>query len=429
MNTESILFIVTASKPAVTRLGIEEKRKTERLEHGAMELEELLVDKLEQYFRRCMQSLPSRAQEEDSNRLALVYFCLHGLEAINRLTLTAEEKEKHAEHIYKHMIEDPRGEMVSFRPSQTFALPLELDRSYDLPNLSATFFALCSLLALDSDFSKRLDRHKIMKFVKQCQHRQGPSCGAFSPVTGLDGEPFGGEDLRLCYIATSIRKMCKYDIMTEEERKQRDTDIDVDSCIQYILRSMNDSGGFSSDGWTEPHSGLTFCAIASLKLLGYDFSRNQDRFAPTRDWLAHRQVEYPEALYGDCDYEYWDQADEGAFNGRENKFGDTCYSWWCSASLYLLNPVYLDLVNLSKAAKYLLSRTQSRLLGGFGKNGDSFPDPFHSFTAIFSLALWKTSSHQSLHFKGETQLQPIDPSLVISKRLLLFLTDTVQFDS
>lgn len=382
-------------------------------------MDEFLVNKHQKYFQLCLNSLPAKAQSEDSNKLAIVSFCIQGLDLIGRLQLTLEEKESYGDFLYKHMIIDPNDEIQSFRASQTFKLPPTAN-NYDLPNLAATFFALSSLLAIGEDYSKRLDRHKIMRFVSKLQIRNGPEKGGFKPVLDLQGGQVVGEsDLRHCYTALCVRKLLKYDELPPDERLY---DVDVALAEKYILERVNFNGGLSSNRYTESHSGLTFCGLGALKLLNYDFDSNETWVANTIRWLVNRQIDYPstiETYRGEGEYEYWDEEDIGGFNGRENKFGDTCYSWWCTASLKLLGDEYFDLVNFEAAEGYLLSKSQNKLVGGFGKDYQSFPDPFHSFLGIAALALWRGSSTTS--YAGEKSLSGIDELFVISRSLSEFL--------
>lgn len=374
----------------------------------------LLFKKHARYFQLCAATLPEKAQAEDANKLALIYFVLTGLDLVGQLP--RDEYAQYTELVYQHMILLPDKTMQGFRSSQTFRLD-EQNNAYDLPNLSATFFGLAVLLALESDFSARIDRHKVMRFVSRCQITLGPDKGCFRPVSGSAGDPFGEADLRLCYIAAGIRTMLGYDKLAAEERV---CDIDVAALTAFILGKVNYTGGLANAAFTESHSGLTFCGLAALQLLGFDMQSEPKLMESTRSWLVHRQVQYPDVLYADADYEYYDDDDTGGFNGRENKLGDTCYSWWVVGLLDVLDSTDgVRLVDLHKAAAYLLERTQHPLMGGFGKSPLAFPDPFHSFMGLASLALLKEKGGVS--FEGDDQLAEIDLALVISRRLRDFM--------
>lgn len=374
----------------------------------------LLIDKHAKYFQLCLHSLPLKAQTEDSNKLALIYFSLHGLSLLGKLEKTAETP-KHVQYIYEHMIPLKDTTIQAFRPSQTFALDSG-NNDYDLPNLSATFFALAILLVLEEDFTKKIDRHKIMAFVSRCQLKTGPYKGSFLPVLGPEVTPFGESDLRLCYIAASIRKILGYDKLPVLEAVH---DFDTEALRAFVLDKVNFNGGLASYSHTESHSGLTFCGIAALKLIGHEFLEQDPWTQLTIDWLVHRQVDYPPNLYKD-DYEFYDEEDVGGFNGRENKFGDTCYSWWVMALLSLIDRSSILLIDEKKACEYLLNKTQHQLMGGFGKDSQAFPDPFHSFLALASLALVK-QNFTGLQVTGFERLTSIDPELVITQKSRLFM--------
>lgn len=398
---------------------------------------DLLISKHEKYFKLCLNSLPAKAQSEDANRIAIVYFCIQGLDLLGKLNLSEMEEIQYSKSIYSNLIKDPLNEIQSFRPSPTFRLldgeEEEDSISYDLPNLAATLFALSILLALGSDYLKVIDRHKVMKFVSKLQIKEGSEAGGFKPVLGADGIAFGESDLRHCYTALCVRKLLHYDMLPEEKRNH---DIDIKLVESYIINRVNFNGGLSSNRYTESHSGLTFCGLASLKLLGYDFSNNNNWVDNTVRWLVYRQVDFPDSIKAykelnqneDDSYEYWDLDDIGGFNGRENKFGDTCYSWWCSASLKLLGEEYLELINFTAAEEHLLTMTQSKLMGGFGKDKDSFPDPFHTFLGISALCLWKMAKPEGHGYAGENELRDIDELLVISARLRNFLEKSIKWE-
>lgn len=370
----------------------------------------LLIEKHAKYFQLCLHSLPAKAQSEDANKLALIYFVLHGLGLIGKLKDPAPED---IEYVYDHLICLSDLSVQAFRSSQTFQLD-PAKNAYDLPNLSATFFALAILLVLRDDYSKRLDRHRIMNFVSKCQIKLGPDAGSFRPVLDANGESWGESDLRLCYIAASIRKMLGYDKLPLEERKN---DFDVGLLTDFVLDKVNFNGGLASCSHTESHSGLTFCGLAALKLVGGVLPENWAEL--TKNWLVHRQVDYPPELHPEA-YEFYEDEDIGGFNGRENKFADTCYSWWVLGSLKLLDSEGVQLVHAEKATQYLLDQTQHRLVGGFGKNTEASPDPFHSFLGLASLALLKREV-PNLHFSGIDALEDIDEELVITKTLRLFM--------
>lgn len=352
-----------------------------------------LIEKHEKFFNRCLIALPSKLQSEDSNQLALIYFCLHGLGLIKRLKFSLQEEKYYQDYIIENYLLET-NEFQGFRTTNYYR---NCKNHYDLPNISSTFFALVNLLILNYDYSKVINRHKVIAFLKLCQSQLGENKGSFAPTIRFNQvsekyEPFGEPDLRICYMALCIMNLINYEDFAGKSL-----------IIEYILSNFTYQGGLSSNN--ESHLGFTFCGLASLKLLNVDLTTG-NQFKSTIDWLIHRQLYY--TSLDDMNYPYYQIQDQGSYNGRENKFGDTCYSWWCSASLNLLESLHLT--NIQQAKAYLLNTTQNSLMGGFGKDFQSNPDPFHSFLAIASLSLWNNQlQDQSI------VLEEIDPVLVITK--------------
>ncbi len=136
--------------------------------------------------------------------------------------------------------------------------------------------------------------------------------------------------------------------------------------LEYIHSCQDITGGYGFKSGTivmEPHSGYTYCAIASLKLLKTEPLRKQKLLK----WLVLRQQQ------------------DGGFQGRLNKASDVCYGFWSGASLEILNAPYYD---KEKLLDFLLNAQSD--LGGFGKIKESYPDPLHSYLgAIMTLMLMK----------------------------------------
>ena len=366
----------------------------------------LEVKKHVRYFEMCLASFPLQVESEDANKLALVYFCLQGLQILRHLDFSESDRAGYSQYIYSFLI--TMGSLQGFRPSRTFNIDGNErepgEKSYDMPSISATFFALVSLLALELDYTKRIDRQKILKFVNSCQIRDGPDKGAFRPTLDVNGTAYGDADMRTTYMAVGIGRLCNLI-----------DNLDVPSITRYVTSRVSFNGGLSSSAYCEPHAGFTFCGLATLKLLNYDFG-SANWTANTLHWLVDRQVNYLNEIYSNLPpYPSWNQEDDGGFNGRDNKFADTCYSWWCTGSMHVMNPHYLGLANIPEATKYLLGRTQNRLLGGFGKSHELRPDPLHTFLALASLALWSSVG------STDYDLDMVDDALVISGKLLAFL--------
>jgi protein farnesyltransferase subunit beta len=100
-------------------------------------------------------------------------------------------------------------------------------------------------------------------------------------------------------------------------------------------------GGFGGEPGAEAHGGYTYCAISALclfyknaesKLTNKIGNQYKDRMKLCTSWLVHRQMSY-----------------EGGFSGRINKLVDGCYSFWQCAALSLLQ----DLIRQLKAMNHI----------------------------------------------------------------------------
>ena len=92
-------------------------------------------------------------------------------------------------------------------------------------------------------------------------------------------------------------------------------DIDFDQTVCFIVSSQNQDGGFGLSQFSESHGGATYCAVNTLFMT--DSLSKIDRSNLIR-WLVNRQIE----VEGHC-----------GFQGRINKFPDSCYSFWIGSSL------------------------------------------------------------------------------------------------
>ncbi|ODV60859.1 protein geranylgeranyltransferase type I subunit CDC43 [Ascoidea rubescens DSM 1968] len=377
------------------------------------------------YFRMLLNFLPNAFQSNDPIKMSVIYFNLIGLDLCkgveeynNKLFKTKKERSIIIDFIYKHLVESGEG----FRGSVNLKLPL-VDRSnemneslkivgnYDPANLSQTYFALCILLTLrDESMSQRIDRFQILSYLKRCQLPNG----SFKPLLDIYGKPFGENDLRYCLIACSIRKILQIDKIYEIEELKK-VDINIENLYEYVLSCTNYEGGFGGEPFDEPQAGLTFCGIAILKLINkLDSKETNSRinYHKLVKWLCQRQIWYNK--YNKQELDEGDNGiyDNGGFNGRTNKASDTCYAFWCSASLKLLK--LEKLINVKGVELYLLNETQDEILGGFMKNRKSdYCDPLHSCLAVAALKL--------LDSEYVRELKDIDESLVISKDALNFM--------
>merc|ERR1719263_1843907 len=107
------------------------------------------------------------------------------------------------------------------------------------------------------------------------------------------------------------------------------TSIDIQLMYDFIVSAQSYDGAFGMGPMAESHGGCTYCALASLVMMG----RLADLPAKERiiDWLIKRQGV--------------------GFQGRIQKPEDSCYSFWVGGSLQLLGAA--DLINSQSCASFL----------------------------------------------------------------------------
>jgi prenyltransferase beta subunit len=128
--------------------------------------------------------------------------------------------------------------------------------------------------------------------------------------------PYESEaDVRACYCGVAIATMCRVVIKKETDEEAVSWGFDRSRLVDYIMnKCKTPQGGFGFEGNPESHSGLTYCAVASLKMLGVELEAHV--WLEIVDFCLMRQ--------------------NGGFQGRCNKLPDACYSFWNKATLKIL---------------------------------------------------------------------------------------------
>ena len=80
--------------------------------------------------------------------------------------------------------------------------------------------------------------------------------------------------------------------------------------------------------------------------------------------------------------------------GRCNKLGDTCYSFWIGGTLQMLGKKWLNMLNKEKLRNYLLKYTQHKRFGGFGKVPGAPPDILHAYFGVCGISLLELDSQK-----------------------------------
>lgn len=332
------------------------------------------------YLERHLYLLPSSHQQYDINKMAIIFYSIMGLAALD--VDVADKYKSNVPWLHEHYSTSEISNSPELISGFVGSLSMKVAsvNTFSLPN---TLFALLTLKVLNDQafINNTQNRRNIANFVAKCQ---SPSDGSFSSVLDCSTavpSPVDSKDLRFCYIAVAILHImgCK----SEEHYAQH---IDVEKLVQYILSQECDVGGFGTYG--EPHAGYTSCALSALTLLGQIDRLTVQFKRRTTSWLVSRQVSSEGCMRLQEGNEYYDIEDHGGFQGRENKFADTCYVFWCLNSLKILNAERTEYPFDPKLAEqYLLQRTQNNLIGGFSKNDEDSPDLYHTCLGIASLKL------------------------------------------
>lgn len=326
------------------------------------------------YFQRCLDVLPSRFASFDTTRLTLAFFAISGLDLLESLDVLNEDKSRIIDWIYCMQVlpckDGSNLHRCGFRGSSTLALtkkenevhPALLPIPYDCGHIAMTYTALACLVILGDNLS-RVDRKGVIAGLRALQLSDG------SYAAHVDGSE---NDMRFVYCAAAISYIL-----------QDWSGMDVTSALKYIRVSISYDHGIGQGLHTESHGGLTFCAIATLSLMGkLETTLSKRELERLQRWCIFRQ--------------------QTGFHGRPNKPEDTCYSFWIGATLKLLNVFHLT--NFKQNREFILS-TQNLTVGGLAKYPDNDPDPLHTYTGLGGLCLI-----------GEDGLDAINPALNISKR-------------
>ncbi|KAH7637905.1 geranylgeranyl transferase type-1 subunit beta-like protein [Dermatophagoides farinae] len=285
---------------------------------------------------------------DDNNRLMLIFFLISGLDLINKNDSD---------------ISDGKFGFTCHRSAIG-----RTEYKYDYSNLSLTYCALISLIIL-GDQLDRVNRNAIISGIRHHQQNDGRF------IQSLIEEE---SDIRIVYCAVAV---CY--ILQDWSSVNRDT------IIAHIKSCQNYENAFGQTIGAEAHAGSTFCAIASLELMGqlndvYDQRKRQ----LIAEWCLHRQVT--------------------GFQGRPHKDPDTCYSFWVGATLTMLNSFqFID----DQLHSEFLSTTFDYDGGGFGKYPDTSSDVLHTYFGLAALSLRVYN-----RINTEMDVQSIYPALNISQR-------------
>ncbi|XP_009619178.1 geranylgeranyl transferase type-1 subunit beta isoform X1 [Nicotiana tomentosiformis] len=310
------------------------------------------------YLEMMLELIPSPYQSQEINRLTLAYFAISGLDILRALDRVDKEGvinwvlslQAHP----RDEAELSNGQFYGFHGSRSSQFQSN-ENGDAIPNgshLASTYCALSILKILGYDFSL-LDSTSILKSMKNLQQPDG----SFMPIHS------GAEtDLRFVYCAAAISSML-----------ENWSGIDKEKAKEYIINCQSYDGGFGLTPGSESHGGATYCAVASLKLMGLI---EDDILSKS---VSSCFINVPMLL----DWSLQRQATDGGFQGRPNKATDTCYAFWVGGALKILGAH--KFINYGGLRKFLFT-CQSQY-GGFGKIPEQLPDLYHAYYGFCAFSL------------------------------------------
>ncbi|XAR66295.1 Protein geranylgeranyltransferase type I [Bertholletia excelsa] len=302
--------------------------------------------------------VPSAYQSQDINRLTLAYFVISGLDMLGALDRVDKDDviswvlslQAHP----KNEAELNSGQFFGFHGSRSSQFQPD-DNAVWIPNgshLASTYCALAILKTVGYDLTL-VDSQSILKSMKNLQQPDG----SFMPIhTGAE------KDLRFVFCAAAICSML-----------ENWTGMDREKTKNYIINCQSHDGGFGLMPGSESHGGATYCAVASLRLMGF----LEDDVLYKR--AASCIINIPLLL----DWSLQRQAIDGGFQGRPNKPSDTCYAFWVGGVLRILGGY--KLID-EKALHQFLLTCQSEY-GGFSKFPGELPDIYHSYYSFSAFSM------------------------------------------
>lgn len=294
--------------------------------------------------------------------MTLVFFCLSGLDLLGYLAPTAGDdaflplrsrRQEIVESIYRSQ-DETSG---LFRPS-----------AFTGPSLAITYCALATLRILGESAE-----HIRSRLCSRRAFLSSPLLQTMRRLQRSDGSMGGYEaevpehDLRYMYAAIASMALLEVPPSTWMP--------DVDGAVAWVLSCQSYDGAFGQKPHLESHGGSTFCAVASLKLLGRldsDLGKPQRRRLET--WLVRRQV-------------FLSTADDpsrpavsGGFQGRPHKDVDSCYSYWIGGSLQMLG-VEMTMEARTALVDFVWGACWKGL--GLARDPDDDCDVMHSYLSLF----------------------------------------------
>ncbi|KAL9656204.1 hypothetical protein ABK040_007821 [Willaertia magna] len=328
-----------------------------------------LIDKHIKYLLSHLSVLPHFYGSQDTNRMTILFFCVGGLDILNKLdtAINQQMKEDIINWIYSMQItpkhDNSNLSRCGFRGGNFIGLPIDYYSNiskqqelptidtYDVGHIAMTYTALALLRMLGDDYL-RINRRGITEGLKSLQRENG--C--------FQATEFGSEtDIRFTFCACAISSFL--DDWSGVNREK---------AFEYVVSSRGFDYCFSHGPGLESHGGSTYCAISALVLL--DMLDRIPHKEEMQEWLLKRQI--------------------SGFQGRPQKDADTCYSFWIGGTLKMLD--CLQYIDEHQSEVFTLACQTD--IGGIAKEQNCYPDVLHTYMSLAGLSL--------IGFKGLNMVYP-----------------------
>jgi len=203
------------------------------------------------YWLRCLKScLPEEYIATDLNRMTLGCFCVAALDLLGELQFltSPEDRKGWIDWIYRNQL--PTGGFRGSPATDFGKLRTETNKTWDPPNIPASFFAVATLVNLGDDL-EGVKRRELLALLPRLQRDDG-SFGESMMFEGSEEKVVGPTDMRFVYMATALRWMLR----GQEGRGCSDVpDFDVGRTIHYIKSAQSYDYGISEKPFGESHGG------------------------------------------------------------------------------------------------------------------------------------------------------------------------------
>ncbi|GAV46751.1 hypothetical protein ZYGR_0A03460 [Zygosaccharomyces rouxii] len=271
----------------------------------------------------------------DASAPWLLYWVANGLRVMNPSWLERETQRRIQEKVFRI---NPHGGPFGGGMGQ-------------LPHLAGTYAIVNALAICDNTDGcwDKINRSSIYNWLLTLKREDGGFQTCFR---------VGEYDTRGVYCAISVASTLG--LLTQEL---------CENVVEFLVHCQNYEGGFGGvPHEDEAHGGYTFCAVASLAILGALDTINVEKLA---DWCSQRQYN-----------------DEKGLSGRSNKLVDVCYSFWVAGTAAILEAYgHGNCIDKAGLKEYILKCCQMTTRPGIRDKPGTKPDFYHTNYGLLGVAI------------------------------------------